>query len=163
VNEKTAELLSHVNLPIDPLTYSLSNEGSGPLHELHFPKNLLLLMLASISNDINTAPLKANEAAVRSELRTIVGAEATYQMTTGDGRYGTIDELVKAGLLGKEPIERFGYEIALTISANKFEATAVPIEYGKSGSLSFFVDESGVVRAADHAGSPATISDPPIQ
>jgi hypothetical protein len=163
VDEKTSELLSHVNLPIEPLTYSLSNEGSGPLHELHFPKNLLLLMLASISNDVNTAPLKANEAAVRSELRTIVGAEATYQVTTGDGRYGTIDELVKAGLLGKEPIERFGYEIALTISANKFEATAVPIEYSKSGNLSFFVDESGVVRGADHAGSPATISDPPIQ
>jgi hypothetical protein len=51
----------------------------------------------------------------------------------------------------------------LTISANKFVATAVPIEYGKSGSLSFFVDESAVVRGADHAGSKATISDPPIQ
>ncbi|MDQ1637526.1 MAG: hypothetical protein QOF62_865 [Pyrinomonadaceae bacterium] len=163
VNERTAELLSHVNLPIEPLTYSLSNEGSGPLHELHFPKNLLLLMMASISNEGSSTPLQANEAAVKSQLRTIVSAEATYQATTGDGRYGIIDELVKAGLLSKEPIERYGYEIELTVSANKFAATAVPLEYGKSGSLSYFVDESGVMRGSDRAGGPAMISDPPIQ
>ncbi|MEO7970446.1 MAG: hypothetical protein ABI698_04040 [bacterium] len=130
---------------------------------LHFPKNLLLLMLANFSNDGSLTPLQANEAAVKAELRTIVSAEAAYQVTTGDGRYGTIDELVKAGLLSKEPIARFGYEIELTVSANKFAATAVPLEYGKSGSLSYFVDESGVVRGGDRAGGPATISDPPIQ
>lgn len=162
-NERLAELLSRLNPVIGPLTYSLSNEGSGPLHELHVPKNLLLLMIASMSNEASAAPLKANEAAVKSELRTLVTAEATYQATTGDGRYGTLDELVKAGLISKEPIERYGYEIELTVSANKFEATAVPIEYGKSGNLSYFVDESAVVRGGDHSGGPATISDPPIE
>jgi hypothetical protein len=161
VNERTAELLSHLNLPIEPLTYSLSNEGSGPLHELHFPKNLLLLMIASLSKDANAAPLKANEAAVKNELRTIVGAEATYQATTGDGRYGTIDELVKAGLLSKEPMERYGYQIELTVSANKFQATAMPLEYRKSGNLSYFIDETGVLRGGDHGGGPAAIADPP--
>lgn len=149
-NEKMAELLSRLNPTIEPLTYSLSNEGSGPLHELHFPKNLLLLMVATTANDASAAPLRANEAAVKSELRTIVSAEATYQATTGDGRYGTLDELVKAGLISKGPIERYGYEIELTVSATKFEATAVPIEYGKSGNFSYFVDESAVVRGGDH-------------
>ncbi|HZE63074.1 MAG TPA: DUF3352 domain-containing protein [Pyrinomonadaceae bacterium] len=162
-NEKIAELLSRLNPTIEPLTYSLSNEGSGPLHELHVPKNLLLLMVASISNNASAAPLKANEAAVKSELRTLVSAEATYQATTGDGRYGTLDELIKAGLISKEPIERWGYEIELTVSANKFEATAVPLEYGKSGRFSYFVDESAVVRAGDHGGGPATVSDSPIE
>ena len=161
-NEKMAELLSRLNPTIEPLTYSLSNEGSGPLHELHFPKNLLLLLVATTANDASSAPLKANEAAVKSELRTIVSAEAIYQATTGNGRYGTLAELVKAGLISKEPIERYGYEIELTVSASKFEATAVPIEYGKSGNSSYFVDESAVVRGADHGGGPATISDPPI-
>jgi hypothetical protein len=162
-NEKLAELLSRLNPTIEPLTYSLSNEGSGPLHELHFPKSLLLLMVATTANDASAAPLRANEAAVKSELRTIVSAEATYQATTGDGRYGTLDELVKAGLISKKPIERYGYEIELAVSATKFEATAVPIEYGKSGNFSYFVDESAVVRGGDHGGGPATISDPPIE
>lgn len=162
-NDKMAELLSRLNPGLEPLTYSLSNEGSGPLHELHMPKNLLLLMLASMSNDASVAPLKANEAAVKSELRTLVSAEATYQATTGDGRYGTLDELVNAGLISKKPIERYGYEIELRVSANKYEATAVPLEYGKSGNFSYFVDESAVMRGGDHAGGPATISDPPIE
>ncbi|HEX9545025.1 MAG TPA: DUF3352 domain-containing protein [Pyrinomonadaceae bacterium] len=162
-NEKIAELLSRLNPTIEPLTYSLSNEGSGPLHELHVPKNLLLLMVASISKDAGAAPLKANEAAAKSELRTLVSAEATYQATTGDGRYGTLEELIKAGLISKEPIERYGYEIELTVSANKFEATAVPLEYGKSGRFSYFVDDSAVVRGGDHGGGPATVSDSPIE
>ncbi len=162
-NEKIAELLSRLNPTIEPLTYSLSNEGSGPLHELHVPKNLLLLMVASISNDAGAAPLKANEAAAKSELRTLVSAEATYRATAGDGRYGTLDELIKAGLISKEAIERYGYEIELIVSANKFEATAVPLEYGKSGNFSYFVDESAVVRGGDHGGGPATISDSPLE
>jgi hypothetical protein len=41
--------------------------------------------------------------------------------------------------------------------------TAVPIEYGKSGKLSFFVDETGVLRAGDHGGGPASIADKPVQ
>jgi hypothetical protein len=162
-NERMAELQSRLNPAIEPLTYSLSDEGSGPLHELHVPKNLLLLMVASISNDASAAPLKANEATAKSELRTLVSAEATYQETTGDGRYGTLDELVTAGLLRMEAMDRYGYRIELTVSANKFEATAVPLEYGKTGTLSYFVDESAVVRGGDHGGGPATISDPPVQ
>ena len=162
-NVRSADLLSGLNAPIEPLTYSLSNEGSGPLHELHFPRSLLLLMVATLSNDATAAPLKANEAAAKSELQTLVVAEATYQATTGDGRYGTIDELRTAGLLSKEAMDRFGYRIELTVSANKFEATAVPLEYGKTGSVSFFVDESGLVRGSDRGGGPATISDPPVQ
>jgi len=125
--------------------------------------NLLLLVVAGLTNEAGAAPVKANEAAVKSQLRTLVAAEATYAATTGDGHYGTIDELIKAGLISKEPIERFGYEIDLTVSANKFQATAVPMEYGKSGTLSYFVDESAVVRGGDHGGGPATLSDPPIE
>ncbi|MEP6740972.1 MAG: DUF3352 domain-containing protein [bacterium] len=162
VNEKMAELMSRLG-PLEPLTYSLSNEGSGPLHELHIPRNLLLLMVASISNDASAAPLNANEAAAKSVLRTLVSAEATFQATTGDGRYGTLDELATAGMISKEPIDRYGYKIDLIVSGSKFEVSAVPLEYGKTGRLSYFVDESAMVRGGDHGGGPATISDPPIQ
>jgi len=47
-NDKMNEFLSRVNPVIDPLTYSLSNDGQGPLHELHLPKNLLMLMIAGV-------------------------------------------------------------------------------------------------------------------
>ncbi|MEP6717536.1 MAG: DUF3352 domain-containing protein [bacterium] len=162
-NEKMAELLSRLNPEVEPLTYSISNEGSGPLHELHVPRNLLLLMIASMANDASAAPLNANEAITKSNLRTLVSAEETFKATTGDGRYGTLDELLTAGMINKEMLDLYGYKIELSVSANRFEVTAVPLEYGKTGKLSYFVDESSVLRGGDHGGGPATISDPPVQ
>jgi len=63
----------------------------------------------------------------------------------------------------KDLLEKYGYQIELIVLGTKFEATAVPTEYGKTGKMSFFVDESAVVRGGDRGGSPATIVDKPVQ
>ena len=49
VNEQTRAFLTKFSVVAQPVTYSLSNEGFGPLHELHVPKNLVLLMVAAAS------------------------------------------------------------------------------------------------------------------
>jgi hypothetical protein len=36
------------------------------------------------------------------------------------------------------------------------------LEYGKSGNLSFFIDNTRVLRGGDRSGASATTSDPPI-
>jgi hypothetical protein len=59
--------------------------------------------------------------------------------------------------------ENFGYKIGISVSGNRYELTAVPVEYGKTGRLSFFLDDSGVLRGGDHAGGAATIADKPVQ
>jgi hypothetical protein len=162
-NDKMRDFLYQLSPIIDPVTYSLSNDGLGPLHELHVPKNLLMLMIAAMSNQTTQVPLVTNEAIAVSMMRTVVSAEATFQATEGAGRYGTLDELLSAGLISKEVLQKYGYKIEVTTSANRFEAIAVPIEYGKTGRLSYFVDESGVIRGGDHGGGAATISDKEIQ
>jgi uncharacterized protein DUF3352 len=162
-NEKTREYLAQLNPIIDPITYSLSNDGLGPLHELHVPKTLLMLMIAGVSNVGSQTPLITNEAIAMSMMRTVVSAEATFQATEGAGRYGSLEELLSAGLISKEVIHKYGYKIEVTASSNKFEATAVPVEYGKTGRLSYFVDDSGVVRGGDHGGGAATIADKEIE
>ncbi|MDQ6652718.1 MAG: DUF3352 domain-containing protein, partial [Acidobacteriota bacterium] len=162
-NDKMRDFLFQLSPIIDPVTYSLSNDGLGPLHELHVPKNLLMLMIAGMSNQATQVPLVTNEAIAMSMMRTVVSAEATFQATEGDGRYGTLDELLSAGLISKEVIHKYGYKIEVTTSSNRFEATAVPLEYGKTGRLSYFVDDSGVIRGGDHGGGAATISDKEIQ
>jgi hypothetical protein len=65
-------------------------------------------------------------------------------------------------LFSKEIFENFGYRFELTVSGDKFEASAVPLEYGKSGNLSFFIDNTRVLRGGDRSGASATTSDPPI-
>jgi len=49
INEQTRAFLTKFSVVPQPVTYSLSNEGFGPLHELHVPKNLVLLMVAAAS------------------------------------------------------------------------------------------------------------------
>jgi hypothetical protein len=161
-NDKIGESLSGMNPEIGPLTYALSNDGLGPLHELHVPRNLLLLMIAGISNQASGSALAANEAAVKASLRIIASAEATYQATKGDGRFGSLDELIAENLLSKEIPQQYGYRIELTVLGKGFEAIAVPVTYGESGRLSYFIDETSVLRGGDHGGGAATVADQPL-
>ncbi len=162
-NDGLRDFLTRLSPTAEPVTYAISNEGLGPLHELHIPKNLVMLMIAGIANEGNQPPLARNEAMAQSALRTLHSAEATYQATTGDGNYGTFDQLLEQTLVHKGLFEQNGYKIELTVMGSKFEANAVPLEYGKTGRMSFFVDESAVVRGADHGGGAATVADKPVQ
>jgi hypothetical protein len=162
-NERSKDFLSRVAPVIDPLTFSLSNDGSGPLHELHVPKNLLQSLVANMAADAEQAPLRSNEAMAKNMLYSIIGSEATFKSGKGAGSYGTLEQLIAEHMLDKTLIENYGYRFEVITMGDKFEANAVPLNYGKTGKLSFFIDETGVVRGADHAGAPATVSDDPIR
>ena len=55
IDEQTRAFLTRFSIVAQPVTYSLSNEGFGPLHELHLPKNLVLLLVAAASGTMNAA------------------------------------------------------------------------------------------------------------
>ncbi|HVQ40412.1 MAG TPA: DUF3352 domain-containing protein [Pyrinomonadaceae bacterium] len=162
VNEKMREFLTQMNPVIEPVTYALSNEGMGPFHELHVPKSLLVLLTAGLASDVQATPLTTNESIAKSLLQTVASAEATFQSTKGAGRYATLDELISEGLVSKDLLEKYGYKIEVSVSTNRFEAVAIPREYGQTGRLSYFVDQSGLLRGGDHGGGAATIADKPI-
>jgi len=145
-----------------PITYSLSNEGAGPLHEVHIPKSLVLLAVAGISGEANPPPTLQNERIAIGLMYTIAYAEHQYKMKRGNGSCGTLDQLIAADLVEKNMIEKSGYVFDVTVSGDKFEVSAVPSEYGKSGKLSLFIDQSGVLRGGDRNGAAANASDPTI-
>ncbi len=112
----------------------------------------------------------ANEGAALRALRTIHGAEQTYQSTYGRGDYGTLTELHQSGLISTDLANgvKSGYRLKVevykagTASPATFVAVAVPTEYGSTGRRSFFVDETGVLRGEDRAGLEASKSTPPV-
>ena len=161
--DKIHDFLSGVNPLIDPLTYSISNDALGPLHELHVPKNLLQLLVAQSAARAKESLPTSNEAVARSVVRNVANAEAAFKATEGNNGYGTLDQLVSAGLLSKEMLEKYGYKIEVSVSADKFQITAIPLEYGTTGKLSFFIDESQILRSGDHGGGAATASDQPLE
>jgi hypothetical protein len=131
-----------------PITYSLSNEGFGPLHELHVPRNLILMAVAGVSNGTNPTPVQRNEGTAIGLMYMIASLQEQYK--------------IAADLIPKEMVERSGYKFETTLTGDKFEVYAVPVEYGKTGTMSYFIDQTMVLRGADRAGASATSSDPQI-
>lgn len=162
MSDNLSEFLSRMSPIMEPITYALSNEGLGPLHEIHFPKNFVMMLIAGLAVGSKETPMLTNEMATRGALRSIASAQESYRATRQDNQYASLDELIAQGLVEKNMVQDYGYSITVTVSGNAFTATATPTEYGKTGRNSFFMDESGVLRGGDHGGAPATVGDSPI-
>ena len=112
--------------------------------------------------------IRHNEAGAIRSLQTLFSAEATYQATVGNGDYGTLDELRKEGLVDYVLGEGHRYGYLFQVRREKrssespqssLEIAAVPRTYGRTGRRSFYMDESGVIYAADKNGAEATSAD----
>ncbi len=161
ISDQTRSFLISLAVTSEPVTYSLSNEGTGPLHQLRIPKNLLLMAVAGVSGESNEPPEIANERAVLGTLYYLVHLESSAMSEKGS--YLSLDELVAQHKITREQLVAKGYHIEVTLVGNGFEVVAVPVEYGKTGKMSYFVNESGVIRAGDHGGGRATLADRPVQ
>ena len=163
ISDQTRTYLTRLTAAPQPITHSLSNEGFGPLHEIHLPKNLVLMAVVGISGAANPPPEVRNEQMVLGLMYSIAYAQEQYKTNKGKGSYGTFEELLAMGIFSKEMVESSGYKIELTVSGDNFEVSAVPLEYGKTGTRSYFIDSTRVLRGGDRNGGSATSSDPPIQ
>jgi hypothetical protein len=118
-----------------------------------------------IIDDCAHGSIAENEACTIRSMRTVHSAEVTYYSTSGSS-YTGLAGLASAGLINASLAsgQLRGYSISVTAfpQTPSYSATAVPQMYGITGIRSFFVDESGVVRAADHQGGLANVNDPAI-
>jgi type II secretory pathway pseudopilin PulG len=108
----------------------------------------------------------ANEGSAIHSLRTISQAELAYQ--SNFAKYGTLQELAANGLIDPNlgSGTRNGYTFTITLDSENpegFEVTGVPLTYGKTGTRSFYVDETFVIRGADNYGGPSTKMDEPLE
>lgn len=101
-------------------------------------------------------------------MESIRAAEEECKKRTGG--YCGLSELGAVGGLDQSLTdgEESGYRFEVTAGRHAYKAVAVPLEYGETassgtGDLSFYLDESGTIRAADKRGGEATIQDRPIE
>jgi len=142
---------------------------------------VLLLDLPSLAEEWDRAEIKNNEQAAIDSVKKLVEAIENYRRTytrlpdnlavLGPPPQGPAKS-DKAGLIGAELAEgrQDGYSFRYVIvGANtlgapaKYELAAVPIEYGRTGSLSFFRDASGALHGADRGGAVGDFTDPKIE
>ena len=153
-------------LRLDPepgsITHLATRESNGLVHEIHVPKNLLSLFTASAVVSEKLSQMRSYEANARWRLQAIHQAQTEYKASKG--RYATLEELSAANEAHDVYAykEGEGYEIKLSVSGDRFEATATPKGYPKLGRRSFYIDQTGTLRGGDTGGKPATSDSTPI-
>lgn len=163
LSDQTRDFMGKLGVIAHPVTYSLSTEGAGVLHEVHVPKDLVLMAVAGLAEGSNPSELVSNERSTIAAMYSISYAQIQYKDGKGAGSFGTLDQLIEENMVRKDLIEKHGYKFELILTGNRFEITAVPAEYGKTGKTSYYIDEKNVLRGGDHGGGTASMSDRRIQ
>jgi len=132
---------------------------------------VLLIAVAALTCVVDTKSA-ANEGGATAALRALSSAEADFAKANGhfaeslkDLRAGHADlgDSVLSGLAeGGSPTNftKYGYEFKYVANKVTFHITADPVTRGKTGTRSFYVDESAIIRA--NATTSATATDNPI-
>ena len=104
----------------------------------------------------------ANEASAIGSIRTMVSAQETYRSRQTPPSYGTPAQLGAASLIDSllQGGSKSGYTFTTVAGNDTYTVSAAPTN-ANTGDRSFFVDQSGVIRAASTGA--ATVASSPIQ
>jgi len=142
---------------------------------------LLLLDLPALEVEWDAAEIEATERNAIESVNKVAGAIETYR-----NKYSRLPESLAnlgpplhgaangeaAGLLDSDLANgmKNGYSIryvilgASTLGAPaKYELAATPLQYGRTGSRSFFRDSNGALHVADRHGAVGTATDPKVE
>lgn len=143
---------------------------------------VLLLDLPTLAEEWDREQMQNNEKSAVASIRELAGAIEKYRTTytrlpqtlaeLGPPAAGAAPKNDHAGLVdaalasGRKDGYSFRYVI---VGANDvgapavFQLAAIPTEYGRTGTLSFFRDSTGALHGGDHQGALATIADPKLE
>ena len=155
-------LLTQLNSTPEPASYAATNEGERLVHELRLPVGLIRTYAISFEIGMREAPVISGEMMALFAVSRVKNAQEAFKNTKDRGRYGTLEELIEAKVLDKGFAASLEYEIEIKTVGDKYEVSATPKNYGKTGRRSFLLDADGIIRGADHKGQPATADDPPV-
>ena len=123
----------------------------------------IILIIATIAiPSLLRSRQAANESAAVATVRTVTTAEVTYLSSSG-GNYGTITQLVAAGLLDTGfNATKGGYNYSVESSGTDYTITATPASTN-NGRFGYYSTPDGVVRySTDSALAPANQAGNPV-
>jgi type IV pilus assembly protein PilA len=129
---------------------------------------IILIIITVAVPQYQKAQIFAREMAASKAVQTVQSGEIMYQSqyghcacsmrelgppeagTSSAAAAGLISGTLAGGAVG-------GYKFTLTCTADTWAISALPVAYGSSGIKSFYMDQTGILRATDGA-EPATVS-----
>ena len=122
-----------------------SNNKGFSLLELLIVVAIILIIATIAIPSLLRSRQAAQESSAVSNIRTVNTAEVTYLSSNG-GNYGSIPELITAGLLDSRfATSVSGYVFAVTASSSDYTATATPTS-ANAGRYAYFSLPDAVVR-----------------
>ena len=102
------------------------------------------------------ALIEEHQSDIEDLLKRLVAVQVLYIQQHGE--VGDLQALIAATLIAKEAADprASGYNVRITVSGDKksYTAAAEPTRYGRTGKLSFWMDQSGAIKQADNGGKP---------
>src|SRR5437868_4717968 len=121
------------------------NESGFSLLELLIVVAIILIIATIAIPSLLRSRQAANESAAVAQVRTITTAEVTYLSSSG-GNYGTVTQLVSAGLLDSGfNSTKGGYNYSIITSGTDYTITANPASTN-NGRYGYYSVPDGVVR-----------------
>lgn len=103
------------------------------------------------------ALITQHQSDIEELLKRVIAVQLVYSQQHG-GAYGDLTALINAGLLPKaagDPKD-LGYNFRVTVGKDgkTYLAGAEPTSYGRTGKLSYWMDQTGTIKSVDNGGKP---------
>lgn len=98
-----------------------------------------------------------HENDIEDTLKRLVVLEGIYSQRH-NGMYGDAAALISGGLISSDVVDPklsgYNFRITLAKDGKSYVATAEPTRHGQTGKLSFWMDQTGLIKSADTGGKP---------
>ena len=123
--------------------------------KVKFTRSIIMCLLFLACN--NRIDLRYNEVATIAILKSIREGQKIYK-SNNPGKYATLQDLLNLKLIEGQFQNgaAYGYQYDLQLAGNGYKVFVTPVRFGEHGTghFSFYLDETGVIRAAPNEGRP---------
>jgi hypothetical protein len=103
------------------------------------------------------ALISEHQGDVEDLLKRLIAVQIVYS-TQHNGVFGDLPALIATTLIAKEAGDpnSIGYNVRITVAKDgkSYVASAEPTRYGRTGKLSFWMDQTGAIKSLDNGGKP---------
>jgi hypothetical protein len=107
------------------------------------------------------ASQKARDGATEASMRSLARAEESHRAMTG--KFGSLADMVESGGLSVNPSSEKTSQFSCEGVENEFSCYSTPSDYPRTGTFSYYIDQTGALHGADKGGGRASAADPVIE